>query len=202
MSPRYSNVTSSIRGYDYTICITQSHIHLFNQRKELLRVPKVSTGESRRKRVPTPMHKFTSSLNPQVDHRNIHQVDHVNIPLSPQISTARHTSSVLKSLKTQSDKITSKGKLNSSQESRGGRNIIRSNYNSKARDTSRSYHLKNTRERERDQTHSYWYIPSAPRVNYSLLVMESAGMMKMATREGFPLRQGAKTGLDWLSVAT
>ena len=35
------------------------------------------------------------------------------------------------------------------------------------------------RERERDQTHSYWYIPSALRVNYSLLVMESAGMMKM-----------------------
>ena len=57
-------------------------------------------------------------------------------------------------------------------------------------------------ERERDQTHSYWYIPSAPRVNYSLLIMESAGMMKMATGEGFPLRQGARTGLDWFSVAT
>ena len=42
------------------------------------------------------------------------------IPLSPQIRTARHTSSVLKSLKTQSDKITPKGKLNSLQESRGG----------------------------------------------------------------------------------
>ena len=27
-------------------------------------------------------------------------------------------------------------------------------------------------------------------------------MMKMATGEGFPLRQGAETGLDWLSVAT
>ena len=37
------------------------------------------------------------------------------------------------------------------------------------------------RERERDQTHSYWYIPSASRVNYSLLVMERAEMMKMAT---------------------
>ena len=49
------------------------------------------------------------------------------------------------------------------------------------------------RERERDQTHSYWYIPSAPRVNYSLLVMESAEMMKMATGEGFPLWQGAGT---------
>ena len=69
-------------------------------------------GESRRKRVPTPMHKFTRSLNPQVDHQNIHQVDQENTPLSPQVSHAKHTSSVLKSLKTQSDKITSKGKLN------------------------------------------------------------------------------------------
>ena len=70
------------------------------------------------------------------------------ITLSPHIRTASHTSSVLKSLKNQSNKITSKGKLNPLQESRGGENIIRSNYNSKARDTSRSYHLKNTRERE------------------------------------------------------
>src|SRR4051812_2832893 len=46
--------------------------------------------------------------------------------------------------------------------------------------------------RERDQTHSYWYIPSAPRVNYSLLVMESAGMMKMATGEGFPSPAGCQ----------
>ena len=50
------------------------------------------------------------------------------------------------------------------------------------------------RERERDQTHSYWYIPSAPRVNYSLLVMESAGMMKMATGEGFPPPAGCQNG--------
>ena len=57
-------------------------------------------------------------------------------------------------------------------------------------------------ERERDQTNSYWYIPLALRVNYSLLVMESAGMMKMATGDGFPFRPGAGTGLDWFSVAT
>ena len=49
-------------------------------------------------------------------------------------------------------------------------------------------------ERERDQTHSYWYIPSAPRVNYSLLVMESSGMMKMATREGFRPPAGCRNG--------
>src|SRR5918994_7758989 len=119
MSPRYSNVTSSIRGYDYTICITQSQIHLFNQHKGPQRVPQSSTGESRRKRVPTPMHRFPMSRNPQVGHQNIHQVAR-DIPLSPQIFTARHTSSILKSLKTQSDKITSKGKLNPLQESRGG----------------------------------------------------------------------------------
>ena len=58
------------------------------------------------------------------------------------------------------------------------------------------YHLKNTRERERerDQTHSYWYIPSAPRENYSLLVMESTGMMKMATGEGLPPPTGCQNG--------
>ena len=49
-------------------------------------------------------------------------------------------------------------------------------------------------ERERDQTHSYSYIPSALRVNYSLLIMESVGMMKMATGERSPIRQGAGTG--------
>ena len=40
--------------------------------------------------------------------------------------------------------------------------------------------------RERDQTHSYWYIPSALRVNYSLLIMENAEMMNMATGDDSP----------------
>ena len=57
-------------------------------------------------------------------------------------------------------------------------------------------------ERERDQTHSYWYIPSAPRVNYSLLVMEGARMMKMATSEGSPSGRVPKQGPDWFLVAT
>ena len=61
---------------------------------------------------------------------------------------------------------------------------------------------KRERERERDQTHSYWYIPSAPRVNYSLLVMESVGMMKMATGEGSPSGRVPEQGPDWFLVAT
>ena len=32
--------------------------------------------------------------------------------------------------------------------------------------------------------------------------MESAGIMKMTTREGSPLRQGVGKGLDWFLVAT
>ena len=78
--------------------------------------PKATTGESRT--CANPCAKV-HGWNPQVGHQNIHQVAH-DIPLSPQISTARHTSSVLKSLKTQFDKITSKGKLHPLQESRGG----------------------------------------------------------------------------------
>ena len=57
------------------------------------------------------------------------------------------------------------------------------------------------RERERDQTQSYWYIPSASRVNYSLLVMDSAGMMKMATGKGSPSGRVRKQGPDWFLVA-
>ena len=56
MSPRYSIVTSSIRGHDYMICITQSQIHPTNT-KYFKECPKLSIGESR-KHVPTPMHRF------------------------------------------------------------------------------------------------------------------------------------------------
>ena len=56
--------------------------------------------------------------------------------------------------------------------------------------------------RERDQTHSYWYITSAPRMNYSLLVMESAGMMKMATGEGSPSGRVPERAPERFLVAT
>ena len=58
--------------------------------------------------------------------------------------------------------------------------------------TWREHEREHERERERDQTHSYWYIPSASRVNYPLLIMESTGMMKMATGEGLPPPAGCQ----------
>src|SRR3954468_21216720 len=89
MSPRYSNVTSSIRGYDYTICITQSQIHLFKPTQRTSKSAPKFLPESQDENVCQPLHKFRRSHNPQVDHQNIHQVDHVNIPLSPQINTCK-----------------------------------------------------------------------------------------------------------------
>ena len=68
-------------------------------------------------------------------------------------------------------------------------------------DRAKSRTRERERERERDQTHSYWYIPSAPRVNYSLLVMGTTGMMKMAIDDGFPLWKGAGTGSQLVFVA-
>ena len=63
-------------------------------------------------------------------------------------------------------------------------------------------------ERERDQTHSYWYKPLAPRVNYSLLIMETAGMMKMASGDAFPPPAGCRkravdeiVEVQWLAAA-
>ena len=39
-------------------------------------------------------------------------------------------------------------------------------------------------------------------MDYSLLIVVAAGMMKMATEDDSPLRQGVETELDWFSVAT
>ena len=68
---------------------------------------------------------------------------------------------------------TLKVKLNASQEDRGRETPYDSTIVTKlAVHQDRAKSRTRERERERDQTHSYWYIPSAPRVNYSLLVME------------------------------
>ena len=195
MSPRHSNVTTSTHGFDYTICITQSQIHLFKPTQRTSKSAPKFLPESQDENVCQPL-----CINPQ-GHGTRKLITKTYIKWLKWISHchhrypyARHTSSVLKSLKTQSDKKTSKGKLNSSQEDREGKTPYDSSISTKLA-IHQDRAISRTRERERDQTHSYWYIPSAPRVNYSLLVMETAGMMKMASGDASPLRQGAGKGL-------
>ena len=118
MSPRYSNVTSSIRGM---IIRYASHNLIFiysTNTKDLKERPKVlPNNHDENMCQPLCIGSWAEPASWSPKHTSSESHD---IPLPPQISTARHTSSVLKSLKTQSDKITSKAKLNSLQESRGG----------------------------------------------------------------------------------
>ena len=79
--------------------------------------------------------------------------DSRDIPLSPQIYI--HGKTYIKCSQIFKDSIrydNFKGETQFITREKRGRRNIRSNYNRKARHTSRSYHLKNTRERERSNT--------------------------------------------------
>ena len=55
MLPRYSNVTTSIRVFDYMICITQSQIHLFNPTQRTSKTAPMFIPESQYKKVCEPL---------------------------------------------------------------------------------------------------------------------------------------------------
>ena len=100
MSPRYSIVTTSIRGFDYRICITQSQIHPFKPTQRTSKSAPKFLPESQDENVCQPLciGSWAEPASWSPKHKSSESRD---IPLSPQICTARHTSSVLKSLKTQ-----------------------------------------------------------------------------------------------------
>ena len=132
------------------------------------------------------------SRNPQVDHNNMHQVNQLDIPMSLQISSCKTHIKCSQIIKDSIRQQNLKGKTQFIKKIEKGKTPYDSSIATKLVFTSRSFHLKNTRER--DTTHSYWYIPSAPRENYSLLVMETSGMMMMASGDDSPLRQIAGKG--------
>ena len=145
MSPQVS-VGMIIRYASHNLKIIYS-----TNTKNFKECPKVSTRESRRKRVPTPMRKCTRSMNPQVDHQNIHQVDHVNIPLLPQISTCKtyiKCSQIQQSIQSNKSEI-SKVELNSSQQDREGKTPYDPTILTKLA-IHQDHDKSRTRERERD----------------------------------------------------
>ena len=88
MSPRYSNVATSIRGFDYTICITQSQIHLFKPTQRTSKsAPKFLPEKVGQNRASTPMHRLPQCHleNPRVECQNIYQVSQYDTPLSPRV---------------------------------------------------------------------------------------------------------------------
>ena len=154
MSPRYSNVTSSIRGYDYTICITLSQIHLFNQHKELQRVPLDSYRRNKDENVHQPLcidyPNVTSGiceLSAKTYIKWINRTSHCH----HRYPITRHTSSVLKS-NTQSNMTKpQRARLNSSQEGRGGETPYDSTIITKIM-VHQDHAKSKTRERERSNT--------------------------------------------------
>ena len=85
MSPRYSNVTANIRGYGYTISVTQFQIHLFDSQG----VPQNIYRRVKTRACANPYAQALKSRNPQVDHNNIHQVTQLDSPMSLQISSCK-----------------------------------------------------------------------------------------------------------------
>ena len=146
MSPRYSNVTSSIRGYDYMICITQSQIHLFKRTQRTSKSAPKFLPESQDENMCQPLFigSWVEPASWSPKHTSSGSIEY------PIVTTGIPRKTYIKCSQIFKDSIrwdNSKGETQFITWEKRGRRNIRSNYNSKAHDTSRSYHLKNTRER-------------------------------------------------------
>ena len=100
MSPRYSNVTTSTHGLDYTICITQSQIHLFKPTQRTSKSAPKFLPESQDENVCQPLCIDYPNVTSGI--RELSAKTYIKwINIIPHChhgySYARHTSSVLKS---------------------------------------------------------------------------------------------------------
>ena len=147
--------TTSIRGSIIRYASNNFRFIIFNPTQRTSKsAPRFLPKKQGWKRASTPMHRLPQChlRNPRVECQNIYQVNQYDTPLSPRLFPARHTSSALKSIKVINPIIMKYQRENSIHHNKIERqNTIWSNYINKARDTSRSWHLKNTRERERER---------------------------------------------------
>ena len=149
MSPRYPNVTTSTRELIIQYVSNSFRFIILNPHKELKGDPKVSIGEKNKN-----MHQPLRIDNPKVTSgiRKLSAITYIKwIKIIPHChhgySYARHISCALRSEHSIRQDNTSKVKDSiHHNKSREGRNTIWSIYANKARNTSRSWHLKITRE--------------------------------------------------------
>ena len=151
MAPRYSNVTASIRELIIRYASNNFRFIILNPTQRTSKsAPGFLSEKQGRKRASTPGHRL-----PQYHLGNL-QVECITyikwIKIIPHChhgySYARHISCVLRSKHSIRQDKTSKGKDSvHHNKCREGRNIIWSIYVNKAHETSRSWHLKITRER-------------------------------------------------------
>src|SRR6266496_6574199 len=102
MSPRYSNVTTSICELIIRYASNNFRFIILNPTQRTSKsAPRFLPEKQRREHASTPMHRLPQCHleNPRVEWQNTYQVNQYDTPLSPWVSIATHTSSILKSIK-------------------------------------------------------------------------------------------------------
>src|SRR5215216_4770667 len=88
MSPRYSNVTTSIRELIIRCASNNFRFIILNPTQRASKnAPRFLPEKQGRKRASTPIHRLPQCHlgNPRVECQNIHQVNQYNTPLSPRV---------------------------------------------------------------------------------------------------------------------
>src|SRR3989337_4056934 len=88
MSPRYSNVTTSIRELIIRYASSKFRFIILNPTQRTSNsAPRFLPEKQRQERASTPMHRLPQCHlgNPLVECQNIHQVNQYNSPLSPRV---------------------------------------------------------------------------------------------------------------------
>src|SRR6266496_2042352 len=86
VSPRYSNVTTSIRDLIIRYASNNFRFKILNATQRTSKsAPRFLPEKQRRKRASTPMHRLPQCHlgNPRVEWQNIYQLKQYNTPLSP-----------------------------------------------------------------------------------------------------------------------
>ena len=102
MSSRYSSVTATIHELIIRYASNSFRFIILNPTQRTSNsAPRFLPEKQRREHASTPMHRLPQCHleNPRVQCQNIYQVNQYDTPLSPRVFIARHTSSVLKSIK-------------------------------------------------------------------------------------------------------
>ena len=102
MSPRYSNVTANFHELIMRYASNNLRFIILNPTQRTSKsAPRFLPEKQRREHASTPMHRLPQCHlgNPRVECQNTYQVNQYDTPLSPWVFIARHTSSVLKSIK-------------------------------------------------------------------------------------------------------
>ena len=154
MSPRYSNVTTSIRELIIRYASNNFRFIILNPTQRSSKSAPIFIPEKQRwERASTPIHRLPQCHlgNPRVECQNTYQVNQYDTPLSPRLFICKKyikCSQIHKNIQSGNNEI-SKGKVNSSEHDREGETpydptILTKPAIHQDRDISR------TRERERD----------------------------------------------------